>query len=196
VPRPKQRTPELRDRVLGVAVDVLAREGVSGFTTRGVARAASTSPPAVYELFGDKGGLVRAVFFEGFRRLRVELDAVGESDDPVADVIELVGMYRGFLSANPVLADVMFSRPFTDFQASPEDIARSGSVREFIVGRIHRCVDTGALAGDPTDIAHALVALVQGLSAAENSRRLGTSRESVDRRWDAAVRALLDGFRS
>jgi hypothetical protein len=69
-------------------------------------------------------------------------------------------------------------------------------VREFIVGRIRRCVDAGALAGDPTDIAHALVALVQGLSAAENARRLGTSRESVDRRWDAAVRALLDGFRS
>jgi AcrR family transcriptional regulator len=195
MPRPKQRTPELRARVLDVAVGVLERDGVSGFTTRGVAAEAATSPPAVYELFGDKGGLVRAVFFEGFRRLRAELDAVGESDDPVADVIDLVGVYRGFMSANPVLADVMFSRPFTDFEASPEDVAQSGSVREFIVGRIRRCVDAGAFVGDPTDIAHALVALVQGLSAAENARRLGTSAESVDRRWDGAVRALLDGFR-
>jgi hypothetical protein len=28
-----------------------------------------TSVPAVYELFGDKAGLVREIFFEGFRRL-------------------------------------------------------------------------------------------------------------------------------
>ena len=31
---------------------------------------AQTSTPAVYELFGDKAGLVREVFFEGFRLLR------------------------------------------------------------------------------------------------------------------------------
>ena len=37
MPRAKQRTPELRNRVLGVAVDALGEHGVSGFTTRRVA---------------------------------------------------------------------------------------------------------------------------------------------------------------
>jgi len=45
----------LRDHVLSVAVGLLAREGVAGFTARSVAREAQTSTPAVYELFGDKG---------------------------------------------------------------------------------------------------------------------------------------------
>lgn len=192
--RPKQRTPELREHVLSVATALLAQEGVAGFTTRGVAREAGTSTPAVYELFGDKGGLVREVFFEGFRRLRAELGTLEESGDPRADLVRMVAIYRGFIRANPVLADVMFSRPFTDFEPGPEEVAASGSVRIFIVERVRRCVDADVLHGDETDIAHALVALTQGLAAAEQARRLGTLPGSVDRRWALAVDALLDGF--
>jgi hypothetical protein len=50
------------------------------------------------------------------------------------------------------------------------------------------------LRGDATDIAHVLVALVQGLVAAENAKRLGTTQSSVDRRWSLALDAVLDGF--
>ena len=64
MPRAKQRTPALRDRVLQVAVELLVRDGPDGFTTRKVAEGAATSTPAVYELFGDKAGLVRAIVFE------------------------------------------------------------------------------------------------------------------------------------
>ena len=80
MPRPKQRTDELRARVLQVAMTTLADEGVVGFTTRKVATEADTSTPAVYELFGDKTGLVREVFFEGFRGLAARLEAYTLSD--------------------------------------------------------------------------------------------------------------------
>ncbi len=73
MPRTKQRTPELRAHVLAIAVDLLTTQGAAGFTARSIAREAETSTPAVYELFGDKSGLVREVFFEGFRRLRRHL---------------------------------------------------------------------------------------------------------------------------
>jgi AcrR family transcriptional regulator len=56
VPRPKQRTPALREHVLEAALALLAAEGVQGFTARKVASTAGTSTPAVYELFGGKGG--------------------------------------------------------------------------------------------------------------------------------------------
>lgn len=194
VPRPKQRTPDLRDRLLDVAVDVLDREGVVGFTTRAIAREADTSPPAVYELFGDKGGLLRAVFFEGFRRLGEHLAAVGPTDDPRADLERLVGDYRGFMRENPTLSAVMFSRPFTDFAPGPDDLRAGAAVRDLIVTRVQRCIDAGELAGDATDAAHVLIALTQGLAGAENARRLGTSRASVDRRWELGVRAVLDGM--
>jgi AcrR family transcriptional regulator len=194
VPRPKQRTPELRDHVLRVAVAMLARQGVAAFTTRRVAEEAATSPPAVYELFGDKAGLVREVFFEGFRLLRRRFDRLGETGDPRADLVAVVQAVRAFVRENPVLAELMFSRPFKDFDPGPSGLEAGRSVREFVVGRVRRCIDRGILAGDATDVAHVLVSMTQGLAATEMAGWLGTSRASVARRWDVAIRALLDGL--
>ena len=194
MPRAKQRTPELRDRLLQVAVAMLEDDGVSGLTTRRVAQEADTSTPAVYELFGDKGGLVREVFFEGFRMLRRRFDQLGTSSDPMVDLVAVIGVFQGFVRENPVLAQVMFSRPFADFEAGAEELAAGSSVREFIVGRVARCAEAGLLRAEPVDVAHALVALAQGLASQERAGWLGTSRASVDRRWRLAVTAMLDGF--
>jgi len=194
VPRAKQRTPELRDRVLQVAVAMLASEGVSGFTTRKVAEEAKTSTPAVYELFGDKAGLVREMFFEGFRMLRRRFDEVGETDDPRADLVRVIETFRAFIREHPALAEVMFSRPFADFDPGPSGTEAGSAVRVFVVGRVRRCIDAGVLAGDETDIAHVLVSMTQGLAATEMAGWLGTSKASVRRRWDLAIRAILDGL--
>ena len=194
MPRPKQRTPELRDRLLQVAVSILNEDGLSGFTTRRVAEQAGTSVPAVYELFDDKSGLVRAVFFEGFRMLARRLAAVPETDDAVADVQRLVPVFRRFCLDYPALARVMFSRPFQDFDPGPEELAMSPSVREIFVGRIKRCTDAGLLTGDPVDIAHVLLALAQGLAVQEGGRWLGKSKASVNRRWEVGVTGILRGF--
>jgi AcrR family transcriptional regulator len=198
VPRAKQRTPELREHVLHVAVATLAADGVAGFTTRKVARGAETSTPAVYELFGDKAGLVREVFFEGFRLLGERLDRLDETDDPRADLVEVARVYRAFVRENPVLADVMFSRPFADFDPGPAELAAGAAVRGHVVARVRRCIEAGVISGtetDETDVAHVLVALAQGLAAQETAGWLGTSPASIDRRWDLAIAALLDGLR-
>ncbi|MGA8253982.1 MAG: TetR/AcrR family transcriptional regulator, partial [Mycobacterium sp.] len=193
MPRPKQRTPELRDRVLQVAVSTLNEDGLSGFTTRRVAEQAGTSVPAVYELFQDKSGLLRAVFFEGFRMLSRRLLTVPETDDAVTDVQRLIPVFRRFCLDYPALARVMFSRPFQDFEPGPEELA-SPSVREIFVGRIKRCTDAGLLTGDPVDIAHVLLALAQGLAVQEGGRWLGKSKASVNRRWHVGVTGILRGF--
>jgi AcrR family transcriptional regulator len=194
MPRPKQRTPELRDRVLQVAVSTLNEDGLSGFTTRRVAEQAGTSVPAVYELFQDKSGLLRSVFFEGFRMLGRQLLDVPETDDAVADVQRLIPVFRQFCRDYPALARVMFSRPFQDFDPDPEELAASPSVREIFVGRIKRCIDAGLLTGDPVDIAHVLLALAQGLAVQEGGRWLGKSKASVNRRWEVGATAILRGF--
>ena len=194
MPRPKIRTPELRKHVLQVALHTLASEGVGGFTTRRVAAGAATSTPAVYELFGDKAGLVREVFFEGFRLLRRHFDELKPSGDPVTDLVRLTQLLRRFVLANPELAQVMFSRPFADFDPAPADAEAGAEVRKFVVGHVRRGIEAGMLDGDPTDIAHAVLALTLGLAGAEIASRLGTSEASIDRRWRQSVRALLRGY--
>jgi len=194
VPRAKQRTPELRDRVLQVAVAMLASEGVAGLTTRKIAEEAATSTPAVYELFGDKAGLVRELFFEGFRMLRRRFDALERTADPRADLLQVTATLRSFVRENPELAQVMFSRPFADFDPGPSGVEAGSAVRLFIVGRVRRCIDAGVLVGDATDVAHVLLALTQGLAATETAGWLGTSKASIERRWDVGIRAVLDGL--
>jgi AcrR family transcriptional regulator len=194
MPRTKQRTPELRERLLAVAVDLLAEEGAAGLTARSLAARAETSAPALYELFGGKSGVVRALYFEGFRLLSNDLWGLAETSDPVADLWTLAAAYRRFVRVNRELAEVMFSRPFTDFSPGPEELAATSSVRLLIVGRVRRCIEAGRLRGDETDVAHVLVALIQGMAFAEASDRLGTSTESVERRWRLAIGATLNGF--
>jgi AcrR family transcriptional regulator len=194
MPRIKQRTPELADRVLEVAVAVLCEDGVSGFTTRRVAERAQTSVPAVYELFTDKAGLVRAVYFEGFRRLGGALAAVPETTAPVSDLEALIPVFRRFCLAYPALARVMFSRPFQDLDPGPEELAAAPTVRDILVGKVQRCVTAGALIGNADDIAHVLLALAQGLAVQEGGRWLGPTQRDVDRRWDVGITSVLRGF--
>lgn len=194
MPRPKQRTPRLREHVLVVAMETLEREGVAAFTARRIAERASTSLPALYELFGDKAGLVRELFFEGFRSLRRSFDELGEADDPREGVVTMVQAFRRFAREHPILCDLMFARPFADFEPGRAEQAAGKATRDFILGRVRRCIEAGVLAGDENDIAHVLLALAQGLATQENGGWLGTSKASIERRWKLAVEVALAGF--
>lgn len=194
MPRPKQRTPQLRDQVLQAAVDMLTSNGAAGFTTRKVAEGASTSTPAVYELFGDKAGLVREMFFEGFRMLDRRLGELGATDDPRADMVVVIPVLREFAQDHPGLASLMFSRPFAEFDPGPSERQAGDAVREFIVARVRRCTDAGIISGNPADIAHILLAIAQGLILQETAGWLGTSSASTNRRWNLATAAVVNGL--
>jgi AcrR family transcriptional regulator len=195
MPRAKQRTNELRERGVATALAVLAEEGVAGLTTRNVAQRAEASVPAVYEVFGDKAGLIREVFFEGFRMLGEALAALPSTDDPLAALEGLAKAYREFAVANPVLAEVMFSRPFADFDPTTAEDKAGVEVRRIFVDHVQAAVDARLIAGNSTDIALVFFGLLNGLAAAENARRLGSSKRSIDRRWKLGVTALFAGLR-
>jgi AcrR family transcriptional regulator len=195
VPRPKQRTTALRERGVASALALLAEQGPTGLTTRTVARRAEASVPAIYEVFGDKSGLIREVFFEGFRMLGDELAALPPAADPVTGLRRACDAFRRFVLANPVLAQVMFSRPFTDFEPTAEDNKAGLRVSKFFVHHARLAVDAGLLAGNPVDIAHLFFAFAEGLAAAESAHRLGGSKQSVDRRWRLGLNALIEGLR-
>jgi AcrR family transcriptional regulator len=194
VPRVKQRTDALRERGLASALAVLAEEGVAGLTTRTVARRAGASVPAIYEVFGDKAGLVREVFFEGFRMLGDELAALPAGTEPLAALRDLAEAFRRFVVNHPVLAQIMFSRPFVDFDPTQVEDKAGVKVRKIFVHRVRDAVEAGVLIGDPTDLAHVFFAYVEGMAGAESARRLGSSKQSVDRRWQLGLDALIDGL--
>ncbi|MWA00925.1 TetR family transcriptional regulator [Actinomadura sp. LD22] len=194
MPPAKERTPELRRHILDTAIDVLASEGVAAVTTRKIAGLAGTSPPAIYELFGHKAGLIRELFFEGFRRLNAAFERLGTSGDAVADLAATVHAFRTFASDNPNLFNVMYNRPFDGFEPDGAKRSVGDGTRRFLVDRVGHCVQAGVMAGDPIDIAHALLGLAIGLATQENAGWLGSTAESRDRRWTLAVDAFIRGF--
>ncbi len=69
---PRQPDPQLERRILDAACRLWSRGGEAALTMRGVARAAGTTTPTVYERYRDRDDILRAVRIQ----TRVELFAV------------------------------------------------------------------------------------------------------------------------
>jgi AcrR family transcriptional regulator len=64
----------------------------------------------VYSRFGDKAGLLNAVYLAGFERLESAMSAANTASDPLTRVMDLALAYRSFALANPALYSLMFER--------------------------------------------------------------------------------------
>ncbi len=69
---PRQADPQLEQRILDAACRLWSRGGEAGLTMRGVAKAAGTTTPTLYERYHDRDDILRAVRIQ----TRVELFAV------------------------------------------------------------------------------------------------------------------------
>ena len=76
-PQTRQSLPPRRPapRLLQAAVRTIRTHGVDGLTLRGVGSALGVSRTALYRHFTDKAALLAAVAAEGFRMLRLDLEA-------------------------------------------------------------------------------------------------------------------------
>lgn len=194
MPPPKTRTPALQAGLLGHAIDLLERDGPAAIRARDVAAAARTSAAALYELFGSKAGLVRAMFLEGFRQLHERLAVVPVTRDPRTDLLALLDASRAFAVEHPMLFELMFARPFAEFDPRSEDRAVGAALYDLVVQRVARWLEAAGSELDPVDAAHALAATDRGLVADELAGLLGRSPASVRRRRTLTLAALLDGL--
>ncbi len=175
-------------------LDLVETEGVS-LTARSIAAAADTSPAALYELFGDKAGLLRAVFFEGFRQLAEVVESVPITPDPEADLVSTFAATRRFALGRPMLFELMFARPFAEFQPGSGDQAAAAVVYRTVMSRVDRCLEGGVLSGDRVDVAQVLIATNRGLIAAELAGILASTPASCERRWALGMRSMMAGLR-
>ncbi len=92
------------------AIRVLAGKGPEALVLRRVAAEAGLSTMAVYSRFGDKAGLLDAVYRAGFERLEVAMSGLESDSDPLSRIVSLGLSYRRFALANPALYSLMFER--------------------------------------------------------------------------------------
>ncbi|MES2908020.1 MAG: TetR/AcrR family transcriptional regulator [Pseudomonadota bacterium] len=114
-------------RLLESAARLLSEEGPAALSARRVAQLAGVSTMGLYTHFGSMGNLVTAVIDEGFKRLAAEMDSVGCSSDPVADIAGLTSAYLRHARAWPHLYAVMFgSVPLGSFGSREPEVLRKG----------------------------------------------------------------------
>jgi len=194
MPRQKQRNAALRKHILTTALGLMNEAGVAALTARALASAAGTSVPAIYELFGDKQGLIRAIFFAGFGQLHKIFDALPRYSDSRADLEATIMAFRAFARDHHALAGLMFGRAVATFTPDPEDLDAGVQVRQHIISQVQRCIEANIIQGDPVDIAHVVLGLAQGLALQESAGWLGSTEASMDRRWQLALDTLIKGL--
>lgn len=116
---------DLRDQFIKAALQVAAEHGPAGLTVRRVAEAAGSSTMGVYSRFGNRTGLLQALYERAFDMLRDAFAAVSVTGEALTDVRGLALAYRTFALQSPSRYAFMFERAVTDFDPGPDLRARA-----------------------------------------------------------------------
>ena len=192
MPRPREHDENTRRRLLERAAAILDEEGLAGLSTRRLAVDLDTTTRAVYSLFGDKAGLLRALYRAGFETLRARTEAVPVTGDPVRDIGLLAEAYRDSARQNRNLYALMFDM-VPGWRPRPEDQAAARSTLRPLAAAVARAVEAGQLPDDVRGLTTQLFALVHGLAALELTGLLGGPAEAAVH-WESAVGAALRGY--
>ena len=192
--RPREHGPDTRARLMDVAGRLLGEHGASAVTVRRVAQEAGTSTRAVYSLFGDKDGLLRALFHEAAETMRRHHEAVAVSADPIAEIAELARAYRAGAREQPNLYDLYLGRAAPDVQPTAADVALAFRSMERVLDALRRAELAGRLGGRaPELVGRQLWALVHGLASLELHGFLG-DEPAATQRWADAIGSALVGY--
>lgn len=190
--RPRKHDERVRAKLLSASGEILRAEGMAALSLRRLATATGTTTRAIYSLFGDKQGLLSAMYEEVARSLADEHAAVAPCDAPSDELLKLALAYRRAARRHPTLYPLIFASAH-EFAPDHEQktLARQGFAR--VVEVMSRATAAGRFTGKPADRATELHGLVHGLASLELAGLLGSPRVAT-RRWNDAVSALLRGF--
>jgi len=107
-PSPTPAQAQQRARLLEVARRRLEDAGPDALQARSLTAEFGASTQAVYTLFGGMPAMFAALVADGFARLAEHVDAVPETDDPVADFFTKGAAYCDWALAHPQLYRLMF----------------------------------------------------------------------------------------
>ena len=193
--RPREHGTATHDALLAVAAEILGAEGVNGVTVRRVAEAAGTTTRAVYTLFGDKNGLLRALFRQMAEVMRRHHEAVPDMDDPFEEIQQLAAAYRTAAREQPHLYDYYYRCMAPDGVLTDDDVALALRSFDRVLRTLRRIAAGGSFADrDVESTGLQLWALVHGLASLELRGFLASTEENGQRRWRSAVGAILIGF--
>jgi AcrR family transcriptional regulator len=190
----KQQTEDLRGTLLGVSIDLIAREGLEAFSMREVARRAGVSHQAPYHHFADREAILAALVADGFTQLRTSvLASLEKTNDPIDRLLAMGRAYVDFALKQPAYFKLMFRSELVQMDKHPQAQVCAQSAFTLLV----EVVNDAALARygrhEPTlvlvawSIAHGLSTL---LLEGKLKHQYGASKKAQTQAADAALAAF------
>ena len=198
--RPKEHDEHTRAALRTAAERIVAVGGVGALSVRAVADGAGTTTRAVYSVFGSKDGLVDALAQTAFEFLFTGTDALPETVDPAADLVDVgVKVFRRLVREHPALYRIAFQRVAPELRAGPELTAARERAFAQLQARIRRLEHAGLLGRiSVQDATIAFEAVMEGLANTElrgaTLRILPEGDE--ERAWNDALVNVIRGFRA
>lgn len=148
-----------RRHILKAAADILEREGAQAVSTRSVAAAAGIRAASLYQVFGDKEGLLAALAIQAFDHYLAEKHTVAPTADPVEDMRRGWDIHVDFGLRHPAVYLLMFGtdRPGRRPPAADE-------AHDLLLAFLNRIAAAGRLRVPPTLAAHLCQAAATGVT--------------------------------
>lgn len=179
-----------RDKLCDLALQSFAKHGVEGITLRGLAAAVGCSRTTPYRYFKNKADILAALRQREFSRMADALQAAFDNEPkPAKRLVAIASAYLRFAVQHPDAYRVMYEVDQQDSHSYPElmaQIERSGKPLRLIV---EEGVASGAMYGDPENIALTQWAALHGLISLHLSHMLGNER-SIEELAEVTVRSL------
>lgn len=186
----------VRTRLLDAAAAHVFEHGVETMSVRGIATAAETTTSAIYRLFGNRDGLVAALFARAAARFAEGLSRAAVTRDPMEDLVAIGMAYRAAASADRHGYRVLFGG-MVDPVALPTEVGRAAAdLFEPLLARVNAAQVAGVLTADVTtpEIATSLWAHVHGLVVLELGLPRPPASGDPATVYGRSVRALLRGW--
>jgi len=163
---------DLRRALLDAALVLIARDGVSSLTLRGVARRAGVSHAAPAHHFGDLLGLLHALADESYEALRAHMLAAIEGAPDAQNALRRSGVaYVAFAAANPARFRAMFHPAIGDDAGKPS--AAKAAAYDVLLAGIRAVYGSRALGErEAAELALSAWAPVHGLASLAIDRQL------------------------
>jgi AcrR family transcriptional regulator len=181
--RRARRRQETIQEILGLALDIMEKQGVTGLTMAEVARRLGVQPPSVYKYFPSRMRLYDTLFEQGHAAhrdaLRAAIDAAPPGMTAVLAAAEATGRWA---VAHPVLTQLMFWRTVPGFSPSAGAMAPSIEMVQLYGTALRGAVETGDLGSGAADSEG--VAMLSTMIAGVMSQHLANE---PDKDWGEGV---------